>query len=699
MTNELPIIGLDTEYNNYNPFVATTCDEKLKSALYALVKKSEYRKLKKLSESKKIVKVFHAACNDIYALRKAGIFVEPPYEDTLIASTLLNENFESKRLKSLAKIYLDEACDEEKALSKVKAKLKREAKKIGKEFSYEMIPPEILYPYAKKDPEYNIKLWYLFKEPLKKYKKIYELEKKLIPIIVEMVARGMKIDRKFVKSTMDRNESEVRIAKREMKAILKSNRIRFLKSVRREIKRNYEATMKSVTNVAIKGSMKIVATITSCEGFGEDEKWFIDVIYEEKFNPNSIFHVRKILRMLNVPITILTEDWELSTESRALEPFKDTVPFIYWLLRYRFLTKQLTTYYRPLYHKFTSPGDPYAHFMLYQSGAKTGRFSANLIQTIPRNEESKVAKEANLVRKAFITRKGYKFAFIDYDQIEMRLFAHYSECKLLIDAINNGYDPHLGTAITLFGEEAVLNNGDDIKKLCRNVAKTINFGIIYGMGIRKLTASLEPIIRLLKEKLKGKKIAIRSPYEILAEYHANYPVKEFSRKLTSHLYKAGSIEIKFKSALMSFMREYRVPQRLAYKGPNVVIQGTAAYVLKAGMLRAYEYIQKSGKDIHMLVCVHDEIAFEISDELDIMEEVRNLSECMSDRETFVVPIIASPKISAKSWGDAKEAKLSYGKRKCHKCGSKVKETVEVNSKEQIFHCFECYSRDNFDKAD
>lgn len=690
MSKELPIIGLDTEYFEYNPFVATTCDERLEPALYELANKKEYRKLKKLSESGNIIKVFHAACNDIYALKRAGIEVVPPYEDTMIAAALLNENFESKRLKSLAKIYLDEACDEERELSKVKAKLKREAKKVGKEFSYQDIPPHILYPYAKKDPEYNIKLWYLFKGPLKRYQKIYELEKQLIPIIVEMVDRGMKIDRKFVKDVIKRNEKEVRKAKHEMHAILADNRIRFLKPVRREIKRNYDATLKSVCNIAAKAGMKVLCDNINVVGTGEDEKWYIDAIYQEKYNPNSIAHIRKILKMLKVPVTLLTDDWELSTESRALEPLKDEVPFIYWLLRYRFLTKQLTTYYRPLYNRFTKPGDPYAHFMLYQSGAKTGRFSANLIQTIPRNEESKVAKEANQVRKAFIPRKGYRFAFIDYDQIEMRLFAHYSKCTLLIDAINNGYDPHLGTAVTLFGEEVVLANGDDIKKLCRNVAKTINFGIIYGMGVRKLTASLEPIIRHLKEKLKGKKVNIRSPYEILAEYHANYPVKAFSRELTSHLYKAGSIEIKFNSELMKFSREYRVPQRLAYKGPNMVIQGTAAYVLKAGMLRAYEYIQKSGKDIHMLVCVHDEIAFEVSDKLDIMEEVRNLSECMSDRVTFAVPIVASPKISATSWGDAKEAKLDYTKRKCAKCSVKVKESVEVDAKAQVFHCFECY---------
>lgn len=653
---ELPIVGCDTEYNNeYVPFVATTCDEQLNGKIYDTKHSSkDTAKIKEICEDRNVVKVFHAACNDLYAFSKIGIKVRN-VEDTMIAASLLNENFESKRLKSLAKIYLNEPCDEEKALSKVKSKLKREAKKEGREFSYEDIPPEILKPYAIKDPSYNIKLWYLFKEPLKKYQAIYDMEKSLIPIIVRMVKRGIKIDRKFVADQITTNAAHIEEAYKDMCAILKENGLRFRIPIRKRLTRSYEKTKESLDKFCKKQNCTVLHERV--------EYWkgqpTLYAMLEQAFNPGSTPHLRKAVKKLGIPITVLTnpfDDDTVSTESRVIQPFEDDHPFVKHLLKYRFYTKQNTTYYRPLYYRYTSEEHPYAHFMLYQSGAKTGRFTASLIQTIPRNEESRTAKQVNHVRKAFIPRKGYKFVFVDFDQIEMRLFAHYSKCELLIDAIKAGFDPHLGTAITLFGEDVVLKNGDDIKKLCRNVAKAINFGIIYGMGVRKLRASLEPILKLLKEKLKGKPIVIRRPEEILEEYYSKYPVKAFMSKLTSKLWKKGSIRIKFDSELMGFMRDYRVPQRLSYKGANVVIQGTAAYVLKTAMKRAAAFIKKSGLNIHMLTCIHDEIAFEVDDSYDEVKIAQKLADVMSDTITFAVPIIASPKISAKSWGDAKELK-------------------------------------------
>lgn len=693
-------IAVDTEYNNECvPFIGTSTDERLKSKLYDLKREAyDVETLHKICKDKAVSKVFHAACNDIYALAKVGIDVKPPYEDTMIAAAILNENFESKRLKSLAKIYLDEACEEEKALSKIKSKIKRELTKQGKIFSYEDIPADILYPYAKKDTEYTIKLWYLFKGPIRKYQKIYDMEKRLIPIIVDMVKRGIKVDRKFIKKTIVYNEKEVVKVMDRFSELLKAKHIRFLRYESRFIRSSYGKTMGSVEKKAAKNGWTILSNNVVMAYDKRDKLAYrMDVIYREPFNPGSVNSVRKVIKALAIPVTILTEEWETSTESKALEPLQKDHEFIRLLLRYRFLTKQLGTYYRPLYYTRTSEAHPYAHFMLYQSGAKTGRFTADLIQTIPRNEESKVAKEANLVRKSFIPRKGYRLVFIDFSQIEMRLFAHYAKCELLIQDICDGYDPHLGTAIVLFGKDVVLDNGDDIKKLCRNVAKTINFGLIYGMGVTKLRASLEPIIRLLKEKLKGKDVHIRSPHEIMQEYHANYPVKAFCKQLASKLYKTGTVHIEFKSKLMDFMRDYRVPERLAYKGPNVVIQGSAAYVLKAAILRAAKYIKSSKKDIHMLTCIHDEIAFEVSDKLNIVEEARMLQQAMEDHVTFAVPILAEPKVGMPNWGDAMEVKfVENAKVKCHDCKCKTKEAAEYKIKRKdgksdtVHLCYDCY---------
>lgn len=260
---------------------------------------------------------------------------------------------------------------------------------------------------------------------------------------------------------------------------------------------------------------------------------------------------------------------------------------------------------------------------------------------------------ARLVRRAFIPRPGYIFMCIDYDQIEMRLFAHDSNCERLIENINNGFDPHLGTALDIFGKKIVYFN-NEVRKLTRRGSKDINFGFIYGMGIRKLKAQLTLQIRNIKEKIKTKKIDIPTPDEIFQEYHKKYPVKEYMRRVTGEIYRNGLTRIEYHSKLMNFIRDYRVPQDLAYRGANLRIQGTAAYVMKYGMKRACEFIDEFGLDVHLLGTIHDELIFEVPDEKEnIRDIIRDLKEQMEDRVTFKVPILASAKTSDKSWGDIK----------------------------------------------
>ncbi len=127
--------------------------------------------------------------------------------------------------------------------------------------------------------------------------------------------------------------------------------------------------------------------------------------------------------------------------------------------------------------------------------------------------------------------------------------------------------------------------------------------------------------------------------------------------MTGELYRTGVIEMKFNSNLMSFTRDYRVPQELAYKAPNVLIQGTAAYVMKYGMKRCLNYIHKYDLDIKWIMTLHDELIFEISNDYDVNKQTKKLITLMEDSVTFDVPIIASPKMSTKSWGDCKEVKI------------------------------------------
>ncbi len=387
----------------------------------------------------------------------------------------------------------------------------------------------------------------------------------------------------------------------------------------------------------------------------EDDK--LKLIYSQKFSPNSSKHLQHIIEKLNLQIYEQTDKGNLKTDAITLENHKN-IPFIKMLLNYRFYNKQYNTYYEPLLNYYTSKNNNRAHFMFYQSGAKTGRFSAELIQTIPKNLEDKPEEERRYVRKAFIPKKNHYFLCIDYDQIEFRLFAHFAKCKSMIDGVKNKIDIHLATAFDIFGKNVVLQN-DLIKKACRRGIKNLNFGIIYGMGVKALSVSLKEMINDMEKHATKFKINVSLPSEVLHMYYENLPVKEFITNLTGKLYREGFITLNLNSKLMRINRQYHIPQEKAYKAANALIQGCAAYVMKYGMLRVNDYIKKSEyKDkIKLLMTVHDELVFEIDKSVDVNIISKKLKEQMEDLVTFNVPIEVSCKWSNKSWGDVKELEV------------------------------------------
>lgn len=652
----MKVLAIDTETSWKNccniPFIGTTCDDKLRTKLYDLRNKKGVTSLRRASSDQNVLKIFHNAPYDLTCLENIGISVAPPFEDTFIMSQILNENFESKKLKSLAKLYLNELCNEEKELSKVKRVLKSEAKKAGKIFSYEDLPAKILEPYALKDPFYTYKLWKFFNKTIEKFRDIYNLELSIIPVIVEMQRYGMEIDRKFVKKMYKQYYEEMIVVYAKMEKELKRLDLTFskIKKYKREPRKPEKWD-------------KIVE---------KNGAWFATKY--EPYKPKSTKQFRKVIEKLGIEIQSKTKGGDIATDSVALQPHKD-VPFIKLHLRYSFLQKQTGTYYGPLYEWYTSKKNNRAHFSLYQSSTKSGRFSAELIQTIPRKDEDKAEENVRLIRNAFVPKKGYSIVAIDYDQIEMRLFAHFANCGPLIKGILAGMDPHDSTTVTLFGEEATsLQKSISIlkKKLdgitnskirhkvekkiteyknkfkaLRRIAKTINFGIIYGMGQNKLARSLG-----------------LSTYEasaILKKYYKAYPVKEYMSAVTRQLHKTGSVTVLAESKLMKLYREYRVPQELAYKSANIIIQGIAAYTMKAGMRRVWEYIKKKGLDVRLIMTIHDELIFEVSNKYkdkEMLSVIKQLKDCMEDHYTFKVPIIASAKMSSVSWGDCKDVKLA-----------------------------------------
>ena len=558
------LIAIDSEYDEITkkPFIVTMADHQSSKLLYPNNKK-DYYIIKQICESRKIKKIFHSATSDIYALSTIGININPPYHDTFIMSSIIDENFSSRKLKILAKKYLREPCEEQKELNKIKLKYKR---KYGKKFSWSLIPKKIIEPYAVKDAEYTYNLFKYFEPKIKQYKKLYKLELKLVPMIVNMQKRGHNINREFCKQEILR------------------------------LQESYNFYFKKL----IKFNNKI-------------------------FNIQSPKDLRSLLKKTDIDFIEKTPTGLVKTGKDILEPLVKENKVIKWVLYCRSAHKQINTYYEPLLNNYTSEKNSIAHFSFYQSGTKSGRFSAELIQTIPK--ESSNIDLPNNVRKAFIPRKNFINLYFDYNQIEMRLFAHFTKNKTLIRAVLNGVDLHTATAIDLF------NKSD---KESRRISKTINFGMIYGMGGNALKKKLD--------------MPLRKANEILSVYDQKYRIKAFISEMSSLLYRQGYVNLDW------IGREYRVPRELAYKCVNIIIQGSAAYVIKLAMKRLKKYIE-SVLSLNLLLQLHDELIFEIHESELSQKIIMDIKNIMEDYTTFVVPITVSVEYSENSWLNKKKWKF------------------------------------------
>lgn len=615
--SKYPIIALDTEYDEKKrPFLATSVDEQLRVQLYRLEVPSDYRAFKHLCERPNIVKVFHQAVADIFALSNIGITVSPPYDDTMIMASLMNEQFSRLGLKELARTFLH---DETETQTKLKTVINRMKRKKGRAFSWRDVPRDVLEPYAKDDPYHTIRLFYLWRDHIKPYRKVYEFERALIDVVVRMQKNGIRIDRTFVNA--------------QIYAYSKS-----LLKVEKDIQR-----------------------FARRYGLG-------------RINPRANNDIVKVLQRMNAPLYKETKTgWSVDAEVMQTLAVKSEIEqrhrvlkvpnvvrdFAKVMMEYRFLSKHLSTYYLPLYEYYTSPNNDIAHFDFYQSGAKTGRFSAELFQTFPRPEVSQRTGKQHEVRKCVIPPDGCVIVAIDKDQVEMRLFAHYSQSARMIKAFETGKDPYVQIAEDLFSK-ALMEESKELFKALRWIGKKIALGIIYGMSAMKLmkTLSLELPNMADEQTVKKVDMSYERSQEILQKFYTLYPVQQYMRRLTQEVYRRGTLTLRIRSPLMDVYRVYHIAQQFAYKAVNVQIQGTAAYVMKHAMMRCDELIRTDELmrklNVRMIATVHDELIFYVDNKNGVSTCVKNLIDAMEDYQTFFVPITVSAKVSARSWGEVVE---------------------------------------------
>lgn len=321
-------------------------------------------------------------------------------------------------------------------------------------------------------------------------------------------------------------------------------------------------------------------------------------IYEmagEEFNLNSPLQLRKILfEKLGLEIKKRTKTGEPSTDHEVLQDLckYHDVPVL--LLKYRGLSKLKSTYIDSL-PKIIYPGTGKIHTSYNPVGTSTGRVSSSdpNLQNIP----IKTA-EGKRIRKAFIPGPGCSFISADYSQIELRLLAHFSGDKELIDAFANDRDIHSKTASDIFG----ISEGEVTPDM-RRLAKNINFGIIYGISPFGLSKQL--------------RTSIGESKKYIDEYFSTYPdVKSYLEgSITESRDRGYAITIIGRRRpipeLNSSNRMQRgLGERAAINSP---IQGSAADIINMAMINIAEKLQDS--EAKMILQVHDELIVEAPDNM------------------------------------------------------------------------------------
>jgi len=356
-------------------------------------------------------------------------------------------------------------------------------------------------------------------------------------------------------------------------------------------------------------------------------------IYEiagEEFNLNSPLQLRKILfEKLKLPVIKKTKTGA-STNEEVLEQLSIHHPLPQALLEYRRLFKLKSTYIDTL-PSLINKKTGRIHTTFNQTVTSTGRLSSSSpnLQNIPVKTEI-----GRKIRKVFVSKQFFLSA--DYSQIELRILAHLSRDKNLIEAFKKDMDIHRYTASLIFNLPP-----QKIDEEKRRVAKTVNFGIIYGMGAHRLSQDL--------------KISHRQAEEFISAYFRRYEgVKAYIEKQIKEAKEKGYVSTmlgrrRYVHQINSKEHNVRAfGERIAI---NMPIQGSAADLIKMAMIDLHQEIEKRGLESKLLLQVHDELLFEVPHrELEIRKMIR---ERMENVVRLIIPLKVDIRIG-KNWGEMKE---------------------------------------------
>jgi DNA polymerase-1 len=311
-----------------------------------------------------------------------------------------------------------------------------------------------------------------------------------------------------------------------------------------------------------------------------------------------------------------------STDEETLEKLALDYPLPKAVLEYRSLSKLKSTYTDKL-PRMVNPKTGRVHTNYAQAVAVTGRLSSTdpNLQNIPVR-----TAEGRRIREAFIAPPGSVIVSADYSQIELRIMAHLSGDKGLLDAFAKGEDVHRATAGEVFGVPR-----EEVSAEQRRYAKVINFGLIYGMSAFGLAANL------------GIERAAAASY--IERYFARYPgVKAYMDRTRNEAQERGYVETVFGRRL--WLPDIRSGNQGRRQGAeraaiNAPMQGTAADLIKLAMISVQDWLTQERLQTKLVMQVHDELVLEVPD-AELVQVKANVPSLMTNIAKLDVPLVADP---------------------------------------------------------
>ena len=410
--------------------------------------------------------------------------------------------------------------------------------------------PEDVYRYACEDADVTLKLKNILEKELKEQSVehlFYEIEMPLVPVLVNIESNGVRIDTEALKQSSEHFTLRLQ----------------------------------------------------------EIEKEIYALAGDETFNISSPKQVGEVLfdKLKIVEKAKKTKTGQYVTSEEVLESLRNKHEIIGKILEYRGLKKLLSTYIDAL-PQLINPRTGHIHTSFNQAVTATGRLSSSNpnLQNIPIRDED--GKE---IRKAFIPDDGCEFFSADYSQIELRIMAHLSQDKNMVDAFLSGYDIHASTAAKIYKVDI-----NDVTADMRRKAKTANFGIIYGISVFGLAERMNVPRQEAKELIDG--------------YFETYPqVKEYMDRSIQVARENGYVETIFhrKRFLPDINSRNAVVRGYAERNAiNAPIQGSAADIIKVAMALIYQRLQSNNLKAKMILQVHDELNFSVPEaEKEIIQKI------------------------------------------------------------------------------